>query len=181
MRCPGRVLRSAAAGLALTVSLAACGGGGQIPDTPAPVATPVASLGTALAGTVRLITDALAAAGYQVAPPMVPYRPSEPAGLTQVPRTVLQVGGPDPEQGYVVIYGLVGSADASTHAADLAGYLGSGFGQTNFPLDAQFSVAQVGSTVIMTWWSHERSSDPERAQGAFDVVRAIGQSYPVVK
>ncbi|MFN8519918.1 MAG: hypothetical protein U0667_11135, partial [Chloroflexota bacterium] len=63
----------------------------------------------------------------------------------------------------------------------LASYLGSGFGQTNFPVDAQFSVAQLDSTVIMTWWSAARAEDADWAQGAFDVVRTIGQPYPVLK
>jgi hypothetical protein len=81
----------------------------------------------------------------------------------------------------VVIYQLADSADAGVRATELAGYLGSGFGQTNFPVDAQFSVAQADSTVIMTWWSRERADDDDAAQGAFDVVRAIGQQYPVVK
>jgi hypothetical protein len=111
----------------------------------------------------------------------VAYRPSEPASLTQAPRTVLQVQGVGPDSGFVVIYQLAGSGEASTRAAELAGYLGSGFGQTNFPVDAQFSVAQVDSNVIMTWWSGERADDREVAQGAFDVVRTIGQPYPVLK
>jgi hypothetical protein len=166
-------------GVALALLVAACGGT-QVQDTPRPLATPVASLGSALAGTARVITDALTAAGYRVAPPAVPYRPSEPASLTQVPRTVLQVQG-EPDLGYVVIYQLADSAEAGVRATELAGYLGSGFGQTNFPVDAQFSVAQADSTVIMTWWSRERADDDDAAQGAFDVVRAIGQPYPVVK
>ena len=111
----------------------------------------------------------------------MPYRPSEPASLTQVPRTVLQVQGVDPDLGYVVIYQLADSAEAGVRAAELAGYLGSGFGQTNFPVDAQFSVAQADSTVLMTWWSRERADDDDVTQGAFDVVRTIGQQYPVVK
>ncbi len=171
--------------IAATVLLAAlvmgCGAGRQVADTPAPVATPVASPGQALAGTIARITDALTGAGYQVAPPVAPYRPSEPASLTQVGRSVLQVRDVGPELGYVVVYQLAGSAEAATRATELAAYLGSGFGQTNFPVDAQFSVAQLDSNVIMTWWSRERADDPERAQGAFDVVRAIGQPYPVVK
>lgn len=166
--------------LAFALLVAGCGGS-RVADTPAPVATPARSLGSALAGTSQRITDALAAAGFQVAPPVVPYRPSEPASLTQVGRTVLQVQGVGAESGYVVIYQLPGSAEAATRAAELAGYLGSGFGQTNFPVDAQFSVAQLDSTVIMTWWSGERAEDPARAQGAFDVVRTVGQPYPVVK
>jgi hypothetical protein len=161
--------------------LAAGCGGSQVQDTPRPLATPVASLGSALAATSRLISDALGAAGYRVGPPVVPYRPSEPASLTQVPRTVLQAQVGDPDLGYVVIYQLADSAEAGVRATELAGYLGSGFGQTNFPVDAQFSVAQADSTVIMTWWSRERADDDDAAQGAFDVIRAIGQQYPVVK
>lgn len=166
--------------VALAAAMVAGCGGTQVQDTPRPLATPVASLGSALAATSRVVTDALLAAGYRVGPPVVPYRPSEPASLTQVPRTVLQVQG-EPDVGYVVIYQLADSAEAGVRATELAGYLGSGFGQTNFPVDAQFSVAQAGSTVIMTWWSRERADDDEAAQGAFDVVRAIGQQYPVVK
>jgi hypothetical protein len=161
--------------------LGGCGTGTQVHDTPAPLPTPRASLSAALAGTVRLVTDTLATAGYQVGPPVAPYRPSEPASLTEVPRTVLQLAGPDADQGYIVIYELPTSADAAARATDLAAYLGSGFGQTNFPLDAQFSVSQVGGTVVMTWWSHDRSSDPDHAEGGFDAVRSIGQPYPVVK
>ncbi len=164
---------------ALGVLVAGCAGT-QVQDTPRPVATPVASLGSALAWTARRVAQALDAAGYRVAPPVVPYRPSEPASLTQVARTVLQVQG-QPDLGYVVIYQLADSAEAGVRAAELAGYLGSGFGQTNFPVDAQFSVAQADSTVIMTWWSRERADDDDAAQGAFDVVRSIGLQYPVVK
>jgi hypothetical protein len=164
----------------LGMAVAGCGGS-QVADTPAPVATPARSLGSALAGTTQRITDALVAAGFQVAPPIAPYRPSEPASLTQVERTVLQVQGIGTDSGFVVVYQLPGSAEAATRAAELAGYLGSGFGQTNFPVDAQFSVAQLDSNVIMTWWSGERADDPGRAQGAFDVVRTIGQPYPVLK
>jgi hypothetical protein len=169
-----------AAGILLGVLVMGCGGG-QPRDTQRPVATPVRSPGSALAGAIRRVTDALTAAGYQVAPPIVPYRPSEPASMTQVARTVLQVQGVDPDLGYVVMYQLADSAEAGVRAAELARYLGSGFGQTNFPVDAQFSVAQADSVVIMTWWSRERATDDDTAQGAFDVVRTIGQQYPVVK
>jgi hypothetical protein len=165
---------------ALLGTLVAGCGGSQVQDTPRPLATPVASLGSALAGTVQRVTQSLTAAGYVVAPPMVPYRPSEPASLTQVPRTVLQVQT-EPDLGYVVIYQLADSAQEGVRAGELASYLGSGFGQTNFPVDAQFSVAQADSTVLMTWWSRERADDDDAVQGAFDVVRAIGQQYPVVK
>lgn len=167
--------------LSLALAMVAGCGGTQLADTPVPLTAPVSSPGPALAGALRRITDALVGAGYQVAPPVAPYRPSEPASLTQVDRSVLQVQGVGPDAGFVVVYQLPGSAEATTRAAELAGYLGSGFGQTNFPVDAQFSVSQLDSNVIMTWWSGARSDDPEAAQGAFDVVRTIGQPYPVLK
>ncbi len=170
------------AGLALAVLvMGACGGPQPVREESVPLATPVASLGTALRGTVGVLTDTLAGAGYQLAPPVGAYRPSEPASLTQTPRTVLQVLGPDADQGFVVVYDLRTTDQAASEAAELARYLGSGFGQTNFPLDAQFSVAQVGSTVVLTWWSHERADDPAHAQGAFDVIRTVGVPFPVVK
>ncbi|MBX3029806.1 MAG: hypothetical protein KF809_06575 [Chloroflexi bacterium] len=164
-----------------SLALAGCGGAQPIRQDPDPLPTPVASLGVALQGTVGLLSDALAAAGYQLAPPVGQYRPSEPASLTHAPRTVLQVLGPEADQGFVVVYDLRTSDVAAQRATELARYLGSGFGQTNFPVDAQFSVAQVGSTVILTWWSRERADDPDRIQGAFDVIRSVGQSVPVVK
>ncbi len=59
--------------------------------------------------------------------------------------------------------------------------MASGFGQTNFPLDAQFSVSQVGSTIVFTWYSGARASDPVRAREAFFAIASVGQPFPVVK
>ena len=53
-------------------------------------------------------------------------------------------------------------------ADELAGYLGSGFGQTNFVADTQFSVSTLEDTIVFTTWSQRRSDDPERAEAAFD-------------
>ena len=134
-----------------------------------------------MAGTLALLRNALADAGYRLDPPRVPYRPSEPAGLTDAPRTVVQVALADPEDGFVVVYQLPDEEAAGNAASELASYLGSGFGQTNYPLDAQFSVAQVGSTVVFTWLSRDRAGDPDAAQGAFDVIRTVGRQVPVQK
>jgi len=94
------------------------------------------------------------------------------------PRTVLR-SRTGPPSGYVVSTGSPG-APKQRRGGRARGYWPPGPGQTNF-LDAQFSVAQLDSTVIMTGWSRERAAEDARAQGAFDVVRAIGQPYPVVK
>ena len=179
---PGTRL-AALAGL-LALALTACSGGySGVVDDPgvAALPTPVESLSTVLSGTVAVLTDTLASAGYQLYAPRQPYRPAEPPTLAQTPRTVLQVSGPDPDQGFVVVYELPDVASATAAGAALAGYLGSGFGQTNFPLDAQFSVAQDGSSLIFTWWSGARSADRPAAEGAFDAVRSVGVQIPVLK
>jgi hypothetical protein len=139
----------------------------------------MSSLTAAVEGTVAQLRSALAGSGYRLDLPRMAYRPSEPAGLTQVPRAVLQVATADPESGFVLVYQLPDEEAAEVAARELASYLGSGFGKTNYPIDAQFSVAQVGSTVVFTWLSRERAGDPDAAQGAFDVVRSIGRQVPV--
>jgi hypothetical protein len=162
----------------------AVGCGGATPDTGnqgQPLPAPVSSLSPAVAGTVALVSQALLGAGFQLFPPTAPYRPSEPSSLTQTPRVVLQTSGPDTDQGYVIVYSFPTSADATTAGNELARYLASGFGQTNFPFDAQFSVAQVGSTIVFTWYSGARASDATSAQSAFEAIRSVGQAFPVVK
>jgi hypothetical protein len=183
MRRGSAVMRAVRAS-ALVLVLVACGGGYPgVVDGPGTVAlpTPVESLSSVLAGTVAVLTDALASAGYQLYAPLQPYRPAEPTALAEAPRTVLQVSGPDPDQGFVVVYELPDAAAAMAAGGALASYLGSGFGQTNFPLDAQFSVAQQGSSLIFTWWSAARSADRTHAEGAFDTVRSVGVQVPVLK
>ena len=51
-------------------------------------------------------------------------------------------------------------------ADELASYLGSGFGQTNFVADTQFSVSTLADTIVFTTWSQRRSDDPARAEAA---------------
>ncbi len=175
--------RLLAAGLCAALALSACGGGSQ--GDPAnggqPLPTPQQSASSAVDGTVALVTTALSSAGFQMFPPLAPYRPSEPASLTQAPRVVFQVSGPDSDQGFVIIYDFVSVAAASTAGTGLASYVGSGFGQTNFPTDAQFSVAQVGSTIVFTWYSGARAEDAAASRAAFDAVASVGQPFPVVK
>lgn len=181
--------RATAAGLAAVMLLAGCfaPGGGDQPGAAGPtLPTPQASLSTQVDGTVSLVRAALARAGLQLDTPVIAYRPSEPAGLATAPRAVLQVtlpgaGAMDPDQGYVLVYDLTSTATATDRGLELAAYLGSGFGQTNYPLDAQFAIAQVGGTLVFTWWSASRASDDALAQSAFDAIASVGQPIPVVK
>ena len=182
-------VRAAAAGLTAVLLLAGCfaPGGGDQPGPPGPpLPTPQASLSAQVDGTVSLVRAALAKANLQLDTPVVPYRPSEPVGLAAAPRAILQVtlpgaGAMDPDQGYVMVYDLTSTAVATDRGQELAAYLGSGFGQTNYPLDAQFAISQVGGTIVFTWWSASRAADDALAQTAFDAVASVGQPIPVTK
>jgi hypothetical protein len=154
-------------------------------EQPAPTGPPLpttqASLSAQVSGTVALLRAALAGAGLQLQPATQPYRPSEPASLVQAPRAVFQESLSDPNAGFVVIYDLSDPAVATSRAREFAGYLGSGFGQTNYPFDAQFSIAQVGGTIVFTWWSPSVASNEQLAEAGFDAVASVGQAIPVTK
>jgi hypothetical protein len=182
MRHPSWIARPALAAAAL-VLLTGCGGmftaqsGGGGPALP----TPQASFSTGVAETVAALTAALGDAGIPLFPPTVPARPSEPESLTQAPRAIMQAGLGDPDIGYVVIYQLADAPAAGVAGKALADHLASGFGQTNFPVDTQFHVATDDSTVILTWWSREKSPDDELAEAAFNAIATVGTEIPVVK
>jgi hypothetical protein len=174
------MMRATALGLAAAILFGGCvgaGGGGAGPTLP----TPQASLSAQIQGTLAVLTSALAAAGFRLDPPVVPYRPGEPADLGDAPQAIFQTSIPDANQGYVVIFELPDPGTASTRGQEFASYLGGGFGQTNFPVDAQFSLAQVGSTLIFTWWSRALATDKVAAEAAFNAVHSVGQSITVTK
>jgi hypothetical protein len=110
------------------------------------------------------------------------YRPSEPLPLQSATQTVYQVMLPrDPEAGYVVIFAAADAGGARVMASELQQYLQSGFGQTNFPTDAQFAISIYGPTVTFGWYSPGASVDPATAKKALDVLLAFGQPVPVVR
>lgn len=152
--------------------------GGQPPP---PRSTPQASLSTQIAGTVALVRASLNAEGIRLDAPIVAYQPAEPASISAAPRSVLQADVRDPSAGYVMVYEFPDAASAAARGAEFAEYLESGFGQTNYPLDAQFSLSQVGGTLVFTWWSAERAADRERARVGFQAVASVGVTIPVVK
>ncbi len=177
-------MRAAALGLAAAILLGGClgsgnagGGGGAGPTLP----TPQASLSAQIQGTRAVLTSAMAATGFRLDPPVMPYRPGEPADLVEAPRAVFQASIPDANQGYVVIYELPDPGTATTRGQEFASYLGGGFGQTNFPVDAQFSLSQIGSTLIFTWWSSALATNKPAAQAAFDAIRGVGQPITITK
>jgi hypothetical protein len=182
-----------AAGLRIcsVVLLAAFALGCAAPASPVPrppagegaaLATPVASLTPAMEATAAVLRERLEPGGpFRLEMTGRPFRPSEPESLWRVPRAVLQLDIGDPKAGWVVIYELPDPSTAGTVGREYARYIASGFGQTNFPLDARFSLAQLSSTLIFTWWSPERAADRERAAVAFELVSEVGQPIPVLR
>jgi hypothetical protein len=177
------LLRLVAFALAATLALAAC----TSPDRPSVVPdqvelpTPMRSFDASVERTVEALEAALLASSERLGVPTGAYRPSEPASLLQTPRVIRRVELADPDDGFVVIYEAENRGAALERAAELADYVESGFGQTNFVADTQFSVSTLEDTVIFSTWSQRRSDDPERAQGAFDAIASVGTPIEISK
>jgi hypothetical protein len=169
--------------LAATMALVACTSADRptIQADEVPLPTPLRSWGASIAGTLAQLQAAVAASGARLDVAAGAYRPSEPASLLQLPRVVLRADLADSDDGYVVVYQAADRASAGARAAELAEYLGSGFGQTNYPADTQFSVALLDDTIIFSTWSSRRSDDPQRAASVFDAVATVGQPVEVSK
>jgi hypothetical protein len=169
--------------LLVLVALAGCGGSGlqsgQGNDARPRLPTPLPSLTPTIAATVGQLRGALDDAGFRLDPAVGPVRPSEPQTLTMAPRAAMRVSLADPAEGFVIIYDLADAAEARTRAQDLAAYLASGFGQSNFASDTRFSVAVVNDTLVFAWWSPSRSSDRDAAERAFEAVRLVGDPVEV--
>lgn len=143
--------------------------------------TPLRSFDASVAAAIGQLQTAVAAIGRRLDDPINAYRPSEPPSLLQMPRVIMRADLADPEDGYVVIYETADASAAHERAQELADYLGSGFGQTNYAADTQFSVGVLGDTVLFTNWSRRRSADPERAEAVFDAIATVGESVEVLK
>jgi len=141
--------------------------------------TPLRTYGASVAATVSQLQAAVAAAGSRLDAANMPYRPSEPQSLLQVPRVVMRADLADPDDGFVVIYEASGDASAASLADDFVRYLESGLGQTNYPADTQFSVAVLGDTLVFTSRSASRSSDPAMAEAVFDAMASVGEAVEV--
>jgi hypothetical protein len=177
-----------------TMAVAAAIAAGCVPDNRAPVPqnnepavigpalpTQQASPSAQIAATASAIEAALSGRGLRLTQAIGAYRPSEPPALTTADRAVFQVDLGVPDIGYVVIYELADADTATQRGREFADYLRNGLGQTNYPLDAQFALSQVGSTVIFTWWSASRAVDDATARLAFETVASVGQPITVVK
>jgi hypothetical protein len=169
--------------LALAVVLVGCGG--PRPPDPADgrpsVPTPLPSLSATLSSTAGLLRGALGSAGFQLEQARTAVRPSEPASLVMAPRAALRASLADPDEGFIIVYDLADPAEAQARAEDLADYLASGFGQSNFTADTRLSVAVVDDTVVFAWWIPSHSSDREAGQAAFDAISTVGERVEVAR
>ncbi len=169
--------------LAMALSVTACtsvDGPTVQPDTVA-LPTPLRSLDVSADTTLAAISSALATIGERLVEPPGPYRPSEPPSLLQLPRVVRRAELADVGDGFVVVYEAPSRADAERLAGELADYLGSGFGMTNYVADTQFAVSVLDDTIIFTTWSAHSSDDPDRARAAFEAMAAVGEPVAVTR
>lgn len=143
--------------------------------------TPLRSFDASVSATIGRLRAAVGVVGHRLDVAAAAYRPSEPPSLLQAPRVVMRVDLADPDDGYLVIYEAADATAAELLAQELADYLGSGFGQTNYPADTQFSVAVLDDTVVFTSWSAGRSSDPDGAKAVFDALGSVGMEVEVLK
>jgi hypothetical protein len=160
--------RSRAAGVvAVALAVAALGGScgigasGIVASPPPSTVEPTTPVSAAVVQTRTAIAAALAPANLQLIDADRPFRPAETARLAAAPRAVYQVLlADDPDHGYVVVYEFRDATAAVDAGNDLAGYLGSGAGRVQFPLDAQHTIRQLGTTLIWYTWAPSTSQDP---------------------
>jgi hypothetical protein len=126
---------------------------------------PATTVSPAVGQTRAAIAAALAPHRLQLGDAQQPFKPSESRLTSSAPRAVFQVVLPkDPEGGYIVVYEFRDASAAVDAGNDLAGYLGTGNGRVAYPLDAQHSIRQLGTTLIFYTWSPSTSADPGSAE-----------------
>lgn len=177
----GRRLAVVLLGAALALSACTSADRPRVQAEEVPLATPLRSFDASVAATIDALERAVATVGERLVPPVGAYRPSEPAGLLQTARVIRRVDLADLDDGFVVVYQADSAGEAISLARALADYVGSGFGQTNYPADTQFSVSIRGDTIVFTTWSSRRSDDPARAEAVFEAVASVGTAVAVTK
>ena len=145
----------------LVVAGCGIGASGKVVTFPPASVWPGSTVTPAVALTRTAIVNALTPYSLQLRNADQPFRPAESARLASAPREVYQVFLPnDPDGAYVVVYEFRDAAAAVDAGNELAGYLGTGAARVNFPLDAQHSIRQVGTTLIFYTWAPSTSLDP---------------------
>lgn len=175
---PLRALLLAAGLLGASLS-AGCGiGAAQSPVTFPPASRgPEPTVSGAVAQTRAAIATALAPHDLELTDATRAYRTAEPRSVAAAPRRVFQVTLPDdPEGGFVVVYEFRDAAAAVDAGNELAGYLGSGAGRIQFPIDSRYAIRQLGTTLIFYTWAPSTSPDPN-APTVADALDTIGIGF----
>jgi len=169
----------ASAAMALALVTGGCGAASQNATPETTASLPIASISPVVALTQAQIVRALGAAGLALTEARVPFRPPEPPDLMAVPRAVFQVVlAADPAHGYIVVYQLRDEATAATAGRELADYLSTGYGRTQFPPDAKHVLRQLQTTLISFSWSPANSPDPNTSKIA-DALQTVGTPIDV--
>lgn len=159
--------RSTLIGLALAAGLlGGCGVGAAQSPIPVPPASraPEATVSGAVDQARAAVAAALASRNLQLTAATRDYRTAEPRALAAAPRRVYQVTLPDdPEGGFIVVYEFRDASAAVDAGNALAGYLGTGAGRIQYPIDSRYSIRQLGTTLIFYTWAPSTSPDPASA------------------
>jgi hypothetical protein len=165
------------AALALLAVLALGCAGPSTPATVGPPATPLTQVTPAIDAARAALAAQLKGDGFTLSQSSG-YEPGQPASLQAVPRAVYELNLADPNQGWLVIYDVGTSDGALAAGGDFANYLHT-FGHSNYPSDAQFTLNAINSALVFYWWAASRSSEPERAAKAFELIASVGERIDV--
>ncbi|HJW22273.1 MAG TPA: hypothetical protein VJ506_07590, partial [Candidatus Limnocylindrales bacterium] len=163
--------------LALLLVVAGCGQARQGPTYPPAGATPIAATAETAAAQAA-VSQAVAPSGLLIAAAAQAYRPPEGPWLAAAPRTVMEfdaAGGG--AVGFVVLYGLGSTADATAAAADQAAFIARPTGRVYFPNDAHFVIRVLGTAVIFFTWSP--GSGDARLADVQAALEGLGTAVPI--
>jgi hypothetical protein len=172
-------LRIAGAALAAALVVGGCGVGAsrEIVTFPPETVGPAATVSPAVLQTRAIIAAALAPFQIQLADARDPFRPGESPRVAAAPRAVYQAVLPaDPTGGQIVVYEFRDAGAAVDAGNELAGYLGTGAGRIQFPVDARQTIRQVGTTLIFYTWAPSTSPDPGSPKIA-DALATLGIGF----
>ena len=166
--------------LAVAFLTAGCGiGAADVPRSIPPAASvgPEATVTAAVGQTRQAIAAALAQVQIELIDATKPFRNAESRRLAAAPRAVYQALLPDdPDGGFIVVYEFRDNATAVDAGNEYAGYLGGGAGRIQFPIDAQHTIRQLGTTLIVYSWAPSTSPDPGSPKVA-DALATLGIGF----
>ena len=165
---------------ATLVLVVGCGvGAGNVPRSiaqPSSIA-PTATVSAAVGETRQAISAALSREQIQLQDATQPFRNAESPRLAAAPRAVYQALLPDdPDGGFIVVYEFPDNASAVDAGNEFAGYLGTGAGRIQFPIDAQHTIRQLGTTLLVYTWAPSTSPDPGSPKVA-EALKTLGIGF----